>query len=1845
MDIDIKRRKPKKKQNITVNKVYSDYKQYFFFITIIVVLLVLLVFAQPSQHSGTQEGNADTLDGFDSSNFATKDDLNNITTIISTGVGISGSIVNDTDWNTSGNHLILNNASYDRVRIGGTDTPSKDLVIDSGDLTTEAFLLIRLGNENRFLKVGNDGNDESVISWDDNDELVFYTYVNAGSEALGEEQMRISNTGEVTANYFTGNGSGLTAINVSWYNMTDIPAGFADGTDDGGGGGTTYWADNNTLKRTDYKIFSINTSIFSTGLNWDGTSLSVVEIDPWFNASLSSRITPVWTAKWNSTSGNVFNQNLNTTDSVTFANITGNGSGLTGLDNLNWNNLTNIPSVFGGNIFNQDLNTTDSVTFSSVSGNGSGLTGLNNLNWNNITNMPLGFLDGTDDGGTPTYDKYVTVAKSGNANFTTIQAAIDSITVGTGEKYLIQIFPGNYSENVVLKNGINLQGAGAGITTISSSTGTTLTTGAYPTINFISDLTIKSYPSGINTAMAVEIISLLAHFDSVTFDVDIYNGHMDAINLSSGNAVFKGCSFQYTQTGTGGGYHNMINVSSSASFTILSGYANMNIAGITTSDYLLFLYESGTSINTIMSFVADLDAESASFAGHVEFWKQLGSSSDSSIQGSHIHLSTPSGTVDSLGAIYDLVGTGEIHSTGNRMLVEGFHVNYIGEVETESILFSHWDDIVAPNGTVGDGTYTYVNSPADGDIILSGIVVPNTLEQSSDYGATEIYDFNVMLMDTSTGDKTVTFPTPVNMAGFKDGRTITIYNVESNENLVFVDSNGNEIDGSADTYAIRPNGFVTFQKVGEDIRIINSHLTSIYAEATDYPDMTFHIDFSNTSSVTLSGTNIVSVLDEVNGWSGTTPNTDPTLVSNAQNGLSVAEWTVANSPINFGDREVHDNTAGKGLHIFIVCKPNFGGDSIFSKFFDGTANRAWDFQTSRTYIYEEPDASGTEATAHTPSTYGDWQIIDLSWTPGGYSRVYNNGFFRVQSAYVTNDIPTTTSDLVIGARDLTSADYYGQIGEIIVYSDVLSNGDRTTMVGSLGAKWDIEVATASVGVEVFWEREEATTTLSPITDGDHITTTGNITATAFYGDGSALTGIGGNLWNNVSYYLKSVLNPWMATWNTSYGWGDHSIQNYFDTDGNTTDDLTNGTWSKLFTTSNRSTLATILGWGDHSSQNYLDLDTYPNADTDSTDDFTNESQISLNYLMYNDLSNRYDDDDLNSVVFEISEAQCDLWSPGWISGGLITNNGNGTINVASGIGYARNTEGHFVKVDWDASGIIGDFTVQSTNYIYVDATGTIIKSYNPGNTSNIFLGAVYNMSGVCYVWTLPVRGADVDYWQNAYTSRGIGALVQEGCAVVVNGTTMPEITSGYVYTVSNRYTISGHTKFYRYYTTDDNTSWVMESFNNSIDVNRYDSVTGLASLGDRWKKDLMCIDYSNDVVYYIYGQKTYVNYSEAKDASLPSIPAILDSVSVYSCTFVVNSSVTSLNSYTQDVRPYFDRLFGTAQPAVSESTSSIDWSDILNRPSGLDDGDNVLSEAQVDTYADNNNYLDTDTDDIEDIGNGTWGKIFTANNRSTLATVFGWGNHAGLYSLLGHSHTPAGNIFDQDLNTTNAPTFVTVDTGQGANELFDMDQNVQTTDDVTFNEVDTTGNVNIDGTLYVETPAISGREVLALFNVSDGGNDHFGIGQGTSASNEFAPVFYGYKDSDDTPYSMSFRGMVDAANDAPGTGYQNFGIISIEGMRTDNPTDPNNGIWGQIQNRILLSVSNGPSATRTFPLLIHANNTAELIDLDVSNDARVQNDLHVLNNTTIDGTIKQSGGGTTWNTYVNATGVLVWEME
>ena len=100
----------------------------------------------------------------------------------------------------------------------------------------------------------------------------------------------------------------------------------------------------------------------------------------------------------------------------------------------------------------------------------------------------------------------------------------------------------------------------------------------------------------------------------------------------------------------------------------------------------------------------------------------------------------------------------------------------------------------------------------------------------------------------------------------------------------------------------------------------------------------------------------------------------------------------------------------------------------------------------------------------------------------------------------------------------------------------------------------------------------------------------------------------------------------------------------------------------------------------------------------------------------------------------------------------------------------------------------------------------------------------------------------------------------------------------------------------------------------------------------------------------------------------------------------------------------------------------------------------------------------------------------------------------------------ATEIFDmnQDLRTDDNVAFATVNTGQGANELYDMNQNVKTYSNVTFNNLTINGGMLPESSPYLGSVSMSGVSYYtpsrglynsswrdnrgAIFNYGSGGN-------------------------------------------------------------------------------------------------------------------------------------------------------------
>ena len=191
---------------------------------------------------------------------------------------------------------------------------------------------------------------------------------------------------------------------------------------------------------------------------------------------------------------------------------------------------------------------------------------------------PAGPQGGTGAPGTPAPNpvetKYV-ARTTGEGEYTTVSAAMQSITNnGSNQRYLIKVAPGTYSEPgpIVLRDYVDIEGSGTGVTMLTCSCGANSTRGGEPPYagesafirangaihSQVRSLTIANTDNGVRD----EVVGVWMH-DSTSatslFDVHVRVGgaHLDqrAIDIDGGAPSLDRVSVTATGTGAAqGGY-------------------------------------------------------------------------------------------------------------------------------------------------------------------------------------------------------------------------------------------------------------------------------------------------------------------------------------------------------------------------------------------------------------------------------------------------------------------------------------------------------------------------------------------------------------------------------------------------------------------------------------------------------------------------------------------------------------------------------------------------------------------------------------------------------------------------------------------------------------------------------------------------------------------------------------------------------------------------------------------------------------------------------------------------------------------------------------------------------------------------------------------------------------------------------------------------------------------------------------------------------------------------------------------------------------------------------------------
>ena len=347
-----------------------------------------------------------------------------------------------------------------------------------------------------------------------------------------------------------------------------------------------------------------------------------------------------------------------------------------------------------------------------------------------------------------------------------------------------------------------------------------------------------------------------------------------------------------------------------------------------------------------------------------------------------------------------------------------------------------------------------------------------------------------------------------------------------------------------------------------------------------------------------------------------------------------------------------------------------------------------------------------------------------------------------------------------------------------------------------------------------------------------------------------------------------------------------------------------------------------------------------------------------------------------------------------LSGGAISDNGDGTATVALGKAWAKATDsdtavGNFFDFSADASVSLTDLT---TNYIYVDynaGTPQIVvatsKLTHGFKQDHIIVGAVYRDGNTLHLHQADNLGIGRVNRVHMHNYERYGVERVSGIVTNSTGTRNLSITTGVVYEGLNRHITNAFDTSvadifsYWYYDGDLGTpAWVEVTGATQISNTQYNDVaTGLANLtANRYGVHWVYIDTDGENLHVVYGQGDY----RANEAEEVGIPSSLPNVVTNYCVLIakiINQEGTNTLTITY--------------PWTSAFTSSLatDHGSLA----GLSDDDHTQYVANADFNA-RGDLLTATADDTPSIqGVGANGTVLTAD--SGEADGIKWATPAG----------------------------------------------------------------------------------------------------------------------------------------------------------------------------------------------------------------------------------------------------------
>jgi len=344
---------------------------------------------------------------------------------------------------------------------------------------------------------------------------------------------------------------------------------------------------------------------------------------------------------------------------------------------------------------------------------------------------------------------------------------------------------------------------------------------------------------------------------------------------------------------------------------------------------------------------------------------------------------------------------------------------------------------------------------------------------TSDYGLTDNWNFDYMQANTSSNDIKITLPADI--SGFREGAKRFIFNTGTG--AVSIRPNGNLINGSSDIRIIAPEGYLEMAKINGVVKIIREKNIAVEKVATDISNLECWLDASQLTGA--DGSLLASWTDIENShvFSGLAGE-QPTLQTNEQNGRNTVRFDGANDVLNAGDLELTNNT--RGFTMLAVVKPdNTNRMPIISKYSTVGDNRQYAFGNKDNFLFEDLNW-GSRSAEYVSMKTSEYQIVEVVWTPGQAFEYYINGVLVGTGNLIINDIADGNANFKLGGSDYVYAgNWAGDFAEIMIYSEAVSEANRTSLRNTLSVKWNIDDIIIANGGGNYWQHDPDTHTILP----------------------------------------------------------------------------------------------------------------------------------------------------------------------------------------------------------------------------------------------------------------------------------------------------------------------------------------------------------------------------------------------------------------------------------------------------------------------------------------------------------------------------------------------------------------------------------------------------------------------------------------------------------------------------------------------------------------------------------------------------------------------------------------------